>query len=557
MRRQRRPEVILSSGRSKFLSCLIANRVDGHIHLLIQIRTFILLNTIELLFMKRFILLMLLLHVFALSYAQKKSKVAAPSTPSKTEQLDSFIQSAMQKWKTTGLSVTVVKEGDVIFKKGYGVTDIRTNEPFTTSTIAFCASTTKAMTAACLGMLVDEGKIKWDDKLKNILPAFRLYDPYVSDELTIKDLLTHNAGLGNADNLWVFGFNTTEILNRMKFMKPAYPYHASFIYQNLMYVVAGEVVKQISGKTWDAFIQERLFQPLEMKHTYTLFKDSYQEPSRMTPHWMYGDTVIKPIEALDFGEFNPAGSVVSNADDISHWLQFLQDSAKWKGQRLLSAASYTEMFRPQSFVTPAEFYPTQAKTKPHWMTYGLGWFQQDYRGKMIQFHTGSLDGAIAIHGFIPEEKFSIYLFANLDHNEVRHAILWKAIDLWSFNDNHRDWNNELYDLYKARRDAGYKAEKDKEAKRILNTSPSLSLSQYAGEFSNELYGKANITYTNGKLLIELPNHFNLTLTHWNFDTFKGAFNHEWYGPAFVRFNLNTDGVVNSVDIDGDVYQKIK
>jgi len=142
---------------------------------------------------------------------------------------DKYIQSSIPLWKTTGLAVAVVKDNKVIFKKGYGVINLNETKPFTTSTIAFCASTTKAMTAACIGMLVDEGKLKWDDKLKNVLPGFRLYDPYVSDEITVRDLLRHNAGLGNGDKLWLFGYSSEEIVRRMRYMKPAYSMRSSFI----------------------------------------------------------------------------------------------------------------------------------------------------------------------------------------------------------------------------------------------------------------------------------------------------------------------------------------
>ncbi|MBI1780535.1 MAG: serine hydrolase [Sphingobacteriales bacterium] len=468
---------------------------------------------------------------------------------------DKYIQSSYPVWKTTGLSVAVVKDGKVIFKKGYGVADLRTNQPFTTSTISFCASTTKAMTAACIAMLVDEGKLKWDDKLKNILPEFRLYDAYVSDEITVRDLLRHNAGLGNGDLLWLFGYSSDEIMRRMRYMKPAYSFRSSFIYQNLMYVVAGEVIKKVSGLPWHEFISERIFQPLGMNHTYTLFKLSAAEPSRMTPHYMYDDSIVKPIEAIDFGGYDPAGSVVSCIDDITKWMQFLQDSAQINGQRLIKAETFTELFKPQSFVTPQEFYPTQAKTHPHWTTYGLGWFQQDYRGKMIQFHTGSLDGAIAIFGSVPEEKLSFYFFGNLDHSEIRHALMWKAIDLWSFNDNSRDWSTELYQHYKTLKEAGKKAEKDKEAKRVLNTKPSLPLESYTGKFTNETYGDAEIVLNIGVLTVKFPNNISLTLQHWNYDTFRGVYNYDWYGKAYVTYGLNEEGKVRQVDFDGVVYQK--
>lgn len=472
----------------------------------------------------------------------------------KVKLFDEYIQSSMALWKTTGLAVAVMKDGETIFKKGYGVTDIGTKEPYKTSTISFCASTTKAMTAACIGMLVDEGKLNWDDKLKTILPSFRLYDPYVSDELTVRDLLKHNAGLGNGDLLWVFGYSSEEILRRMQFMKPAYSIRSSFIYQNLMYVVAGEVIKKVSGLSWHEFISKRIFQPLGMNHTYTLFKDAAAETSKMTPHFMYGDSVIKPIEAIDFGGYDPAGSVVSCIDDITKWMKFLQDSGRWNGEQLIKPETYAEFFKPQAIVPPSEFYPTAAKTHPHWTTYGFGWFQQDYRGKMIQYHTGSLDGAVAIFCFIPQEKLSFYFYANLDHNEIRHALLWKFVDLWSFNDNSRDWNTELYYHYKSIHDASRNREKEQLAKRVLNTSPGLSLELYQGKFTNEIYGDATVVFEHNQLAAKFPNNISLRLEHWNYETFVGYYNYTWYDKSFINFKLNTGGKVIGFDLDGIEYK---
>lgn len=474
----------------------------------------------------------------------------------KAELFDRYIQQALPLWKTTGLAVAVVKDGNVIFKKGYGETRLGSGQPFTPSTISFCASTTKAMTAACVAMLVDEGKLKWDDRLKEVLPDFRLFDPYVSDEITVRDLLRHNAGLGNGDNLWLFGYSSEEILRRMRYMRPAYSLRSSFIYQNLMYVVAGEVIRKVSGQPWHEFIRQRIFQPLGMNHTYTRFSDANAEPSRMSPHFYYGDTVVKIIDTLGFGGYDPAGSVVSSIDDITRWMQFLQDSARVNGKRLISAVSFAELFKPQSMVTPGEFYPTQQVTRPHWMTYGLGWFQQDYRGRMYQFHTGSLDGAIAIFGFMPEEHFSVYLFANLDHSELRHALMWKATDLWCFDDaNGRDWSTELFSLYKNLRQADRARDQEKEARRVPGTRPSLPLDSIAGHYTNEIYGDAWLVKDGENLALRFPNRINLTVRHWNYDVFRGYYEHEWFGKAWITFSLNADARIAQFDIDGIVYRR--
>jgi CubicO group peptidase (beta-lactamase class C family) len=394
---------------------------------------------------------------------------------------DQYIREALLLWKTPGLSVVVVKDDKVVFRKAYGVVELGKTAPFTTGTISVCASTTKAMTAVCMGMLVDEGKVKWTDKLRDIYPEFRLSDPYAASELTVKDLFTHNAGLGNADNLWVYGYSREEILRRMGTLSPAYSLRSSFIYQNLMYIAAGELIRKLSGRSWEDFITDRLFTPLGMKHSYASFQRSLQEDSHEVPHFIIHDS-IRPIASITYPGVGPAGGVWSCADDMDKWMLFLLDSATAAGgKRLLSADVYKELFKPQSIVTEKEFYPTRELTHPHWTTYGLGWFQEDYRGRMLQFHTGSLDGVVAILGLLPSEHFGITIFGNLDHSELRHALLYKAMDLWAFHDNYRDWSGEFYALYKKIRDENKRKEKEQETLDGAAVATSRPLAAYAGK----------------------------------------------------------------------------
>ncbi len=472
-----------------------------------------------------------------------------------TSVFDTYIQHAMPLWKTPGLSVAVVKDGQVVFEKGYGVRELGKPAAFDTSTISICASTTKAMTAVCLGMLVDEGKIKWTDKVSDVYPELKLYDNYANSEMTIKDLLTHNTGLGNADMLWEFDASIDTIIHQMRYLHPAYSFRSSFIYQNLMYIVAGEVIHKVSGKQWDEFITERLFKSLGMNNTYASYQRSTDYSDRITPHYMYEDSVVKPIPYIDSKTIDAAGGVWSCAKDINKWMMFLLDSAKVNGKRLLQPETFAMLFKPASIVTESQFYPTAKLTNPHWTTYGLGWFQEDYGGKMVQFHTGSLDGAVAIIGLIPDAHFGIYVFANMDHTEIRHALMYKAMDLWALNDNTNDWSTSFYSLYTGLAADEKKKEKETEAKRVLNTKPSLSLSGYTGKYTSELYGNASIVLQGDSLVLQLPNHINAGLSHWHFDTFQAKFERQWYGKAFLQFILNTNGEVSGFTFMGMNYEK--
>jgi CubicO group peptidase (beta-lactamase class C family) len=499
--------------------------------------------------MRKLPLLVLLTFVLVNAFAQNTSYQKA------IKSFDAYIQNAMQLWKTPGLSVVVVKDNKVVFNKGYGMKDITTKAPFETSTLSICASTTKAMTAVCMGMLVDAGKVNWTDKVSDIYPELKLYDNYASSELTVKDLFTHNAGLGNADLLWVFDYSMDTIIHQIRYLKPAYSFRSSFIYQNLMYMVAGEVIHKISGIPWDRFIKDSLFAKLGMNNTFPNYRQSLVSNNHITPHYMYEDSVVETIPFIDSKTIDAAGGVWSCTDDMGKWISFMLDSTKINGKRLLKQKTYLELFKPQSIVTEDEFYPTKQLTHSHWTTYGLGWFQEDYKGRMVQFHTGSLDGAVAIAGLIPDEHFGVYMFVNMDHTEIRHALLYKAMDLFIFNDDKTDWSKDLYKLYTSRFAAYKKEEAKTDSARVLHTKASLELKNYAGNYHNEIYGDAGIVLQGDSLVAKFPNNINIDLSHWNYDTFLGRFEHKWYGKAFLRFNLNEKGNVSGFNFFGVEYDK--
>ena len=502
--------------------------------------------------MRTFVLSVLFLLTLYSSAQTKSQKGSTLLTQASI--FDKYIQDAMPLWKVPGLSVTVVKDGKVLFKKGYGKVELGKPAAFDTSTIAICASTTKAMTAVCIAMLVDAGKLKWSDKVADILPGFKINDVYATSQITVKDLLTHNAGLGNADWLWVVQKDDDYILKHMQYLTPSYSLRSSFIYQNLMYGVAGRVIEKASGKKWQDFITDNLFHVLGMNRTFATYEYSSKETNRISPHFMINDTV-HVIPYIDYPGVSAAGAVWSCATDISKWMMFMLDSATWNGKRLLKPETFAELMKPQAIIPANEFYPTMRITKPHWTTYGLGWFQQDYRGKMLEFHTGSLDGAVAIIGLVPDEHFGIYIFENLDHAELRHALMLKALDLWLFNDNSKDWTNDLFKLYSKLKADSKQKQKESDAKRVMGTKPSLPLDGYTGKYTSDIYGEAQIAIKDGTLFIKYPNDNILKLEHWNYDIFKGTFNHFWWDKSTVQFILDGEGKVSQFEMDGMIYKR--
>ncbi len=479
------------------------------------------------------------------------------SSSSNIEILDKYVESVRNQWQVPGLSIVVVQDGKVLLSKGYGVRELGKSEPVTGETLFGAMSTTKAMTAAALGMLVDEGKLTWNDKVIKHLPAFRLGDPYITNEIRVCDLLTHNAGVGNTDFLWAWTpeLSSSEVVARMQYANPSYSLRSSFIYQNIMYLVAGQVVENVSGMSWERFMTERLFVPLGMKNTFPNLALSREHQNRSSAHYeIKGKIEVIPEMAAD--SIAPAGAVWSTSDDIAKWVNLMLGNTVVNGKELLKPATLNEILKPQVIVPMGQFYPTVALTKPHWMTYGFGWFQHDYRGEMVNFHTGSLAGRTAIIGIMRDKKLGVYIFGNLDHAEVRHALMYKVFDLFAFNDNGRDWSTELKTLYDRLKAEGVKRTETMKSKRVTDTRPSLSVSSYAGRYSDPFYGSVEIVVVNGKLKAIFGKDLNAELSHWQFDTFMATWNKRWQDESLFTFRISpVSGDVESVSVSGVVLRR--
>jgi CubicO group peptidase (beta-lactamase class C family) len=497
--------------------------------------------------MKNLITSVLCLMLFMQNVQAQKTKSLKTASDTAAA-FDAYVQKSIKEWEIPGLAIVVVKNNKVVFKNSYGTTELGTGNKVNNQTLFACASTTKAMTATAMGILVDQGKVNWDDPVIKYLPSFRLYDPYVTTQMRVRDLFLHNSGVGNTDYLWAMNIlSSDEIMERMQLVKPSYSFRAGFIYQNIFYGIAGKVIEKVTGTTWENFITKNIFEPLGMLQTRAKL-GLVTNPNISKPH----DRVegkIQVIERDSADRIGAAGSVYSNIDEIALWMQCMLDSSKYEGGRLVTPATWTTLLKPQTFVTESEFYPTKQLTKPNFTTYALGWFQQDYKGRKLNFHTGSLSGEIAIHGQMPEEKTGVYIFANLDHAEARHALMFKAFDQYALGGN-TDWSADFLNLYGNIRAKATAARSAAEATRVMNTKPSLPLQAYVGTYTDPLFGSITISIENETLVGENIKLGKGVVSHWNYDTFQLAWNKKWYGKTGLNFRLNEEGKVSSVEMDG-------
>jgi len=475
---------------------------------------------------------------------------AQRARPSLEADLDAYITRGLQDWRIPGLSIAIVRGDSVVYAKGFGVRTAGRPERVDADTRFGIMSTTKAMTALAVAMLVDSGKVAWDDPVTKHLPWFQLSDPFVTRDLKVRDLLRHNAGLGNADLLWVRGdLDTRQILERLRHVPMAYSLRDGFIYQNVMYQVAGEVVAAASGMSWEAFVASRILRPLGMQHsapTLAAMRASTRgaaDANVSSAHWDF-DGRIQPIEESPVDPVPAAGSAWMTANDAARWLRFLLDSGRVRGVRLVSERNFRELFRPQAFVGPGEFYPTAQLTKPHWTTYALGWFQQDYRGRYVAMHTGSIDGRTAIIGLMPDERLGVMIFGNLDHAEFRHALMWRVFDAYT-GAPARDWSAEFLTLYGTLRGRAKEAADARERTRIVGTSPSKPLADYAGRFLHAVYGDIEVTARDGGLAIRFGSSPDTrgTLEHWHHDSFRARLGDGRGGWTWFTFRVDGAGRV--------------
>ena len=473
--------------------------------------------------------------------------VPARAQDTRVREFDDYVARAVADWRAPGLAVAVVKDGQVLLAKGYGVRDIGQPAAVDADTLFAIGSTTKAMTAAALGLLVDEGRVAWDDPVTRHLPDFAVADPYVTRELRIRDLLTHRSGLAGTDQLW-YGQETrssADVLRRLQLVRPSTSLRSHFAYQNVMYAAGGEIVSRASGLPWAEFVRRRILAPLGMARTVPVIADLAGRDNVAHPHFDLEGRITR-IANAPVDPVAPAGSVWSSAADMARWVTYLLDASDdASGPKLLAPSTKEELFRPQ-FVIDEGFYPTARLTRPHWTTYGLGWFQQDYAGRKIDFHTGSIDGMVAIVGLIRDERLGVVVLSNLDHMEARHALMFRAFDTFLGRES-RDWSAEMRGLYEGLARDQQAARRKFEQKRVAGTRPTLPLEKYAGSYTHPVYGDVRVTLDGQALRMQFGSRA-ARLEHWHYDTFMIAWDRVWQPGQPVQFAIDPDGDVAAAEV---------
>lgn len=462
-----------------------------------------------------------------------------------SKQIDSVAEKTLATFNVPGIAVAVIKDGKVIHAKGYGVRSIKTNLKVDENTLFGVASNTKAMTAAALGMLVDEKKITWDTKVTDVIPEFKMYDPYVTNEFTVRDLLTHRSGLGlGAGDLMIWPDSSTvtksQLIHNLRYLKPVSSFRTKYDYDNLLYIVAGEVVARASGKTYEDFIESRIIQPLGMNKTAASWYRLKDKSNVIDGHAPYQSKLL-PV-GLSFGEIaNAAGGVYSSVTDMSKWVIAMLNEGKYGDnldKRLFSAAVHKELWTPQTIIT--------GDNAGSFSSYGLGWFLKNVNGKFQASHTGGLSGIVTQVTILPELNLGIIVLTNQQSGAAFNAITNSIKDgylnikglnrIKTYNDN-RLRNEKQADEIVAKTWADIA-----EAQKANLTKPDLK--NFYGIFKDAWFGEVTISEVNGKMHFQAKNSPKLKgdLTYYKGNTFIV----KWYdrsldADAFVNFTLDYSG----------------
>ncbi len=467
---------------------------------------------------------------------------------------DARVEAVMDMSEVPGAWVTIVEDGEVTHARGYGIRALGSAQPVDADTLFQIGSTTKAFTSVALAILVEEGELGWDDPVIDHLPGFRMYDPWVTREITVRDLLVHRSGLGPGQGDLMFVPSTdisrADLVRRIRFLKPKTSFRSGYAYDNVLYAVAGQVVEAVSGQGWEEFVESRIFAPLGMETAVTSDVDRLSAPNRAFPHGRVGELrgvgeqrLLDEKKVALGANVGPAGAIATGARDIARWLQAQLAAGRLPGSeaRLYSADSAREMWQPVVPVPVTPFPPPLDEVAPQFRGYALGWSVQDYRGSKVVQHGGGTLGFRAIVAVLPGKNVAWAIANNSEDNEFAIGLHYELLDHY-LGLPRRDWPKAFRAFFDARNAAGLEAQRTAAAERP-KSSPSLPLAAYAGDYADSWYGPIAIAESNGRLTIDFRQTPGMVgpLEHWAYDTFVVRWPDALMEPAFVTFSLDAAG----------------
>jgi CubicO group peptidase (beta-lactamase class C family) len=490
--------------------------------------------------MKKGSLLILLLVLSKLSFGQD-------SLPHFVrDSLDAYVQRALVDWQIPGVAVCIVKDGKTVVLKGYGVTEMGTDAKVDSNTLFMIGSNTKAFTATALAMLHAQQKLSLDDKVQRWLPDFKLHDPYITKEATVRDLLCHRLGFETFQGDFMFfdsDLTLAQVREKFGKVKPLHGFRSRWGYTNAAFMTAGEVIPKATAHSWADFINDSIFAPLHMTRSLVRSADITAATNKATAHTILNG-VLKKVPYGRLENMAPAGSISSSVTDLSHWVLMQLDNGQYKGKQVVPAAAILETRKPASILGPGG----TMYNRGHFDLYGLGWALESYNGRKIVSHTGGVNGFVTSVTLIPEEKLGIVVLTNTESNYFFESLKWELMD--AFMDlPYRNYSNVHLGFYKKREKQ--RAEELQKWKDTIatNPKPALALTQYTGNYQHEVYGNMNIKLEAGKLVMRFEHHTGRygTLEPLGGNRFLCTYSDPIYGVKVLPFTVE-EGKVKSITV---------
>jgi CubicO group peptidase (beta-lactamase class C family) len=474
-----------------------------------------------------------------------------PDISSKLSGFDSYMQQVLKDWNTPGIGVGIVVNDKLVFAKGYGYRDYEKKLPFTPTTLCQIASNSKLFTAVSAGMLVEEGKLTWDKPVRESVPTIQFFNDQLNNNVTLRDMLSHRTGVTRHDSIWFKSpFTRKELFEKLKYLEPQEPMRQTFLYNNLMYAAAGNIVELKSGTTWEQFVRERIFTALDMStSTYTI-ADMTRHPDHGVPYREKRDSfeLYKIPYYEDTEGIAPAGAIISNIDELSHWLIALMNEGKYNGKQVLPANVLKETMQPAVGLPN-----TLGEALGYWEllnpAYGMGRQTAAYRGHLMTYHGGDLPGFHSQVSFMPNDKIGVIVLVISDHSAPLYNIVSYNVYERLLGMDQTPWSQRRLQQRLAGKKAGTEARAKAGSDRVPNTKPSHELADFAGDYENPAYGILQIGLKSDMLQFGFHT-LQFPMSHFHYDRFDTP-DDEQYGRFSLNFRTNPQGDIDSAVISLD------
>jgi len=478
-----------------------------------------------------------------------------------SDSLDIYVNRAIEQWQIPGAAVLIIKDGKVVVAKGYGLKELGTNDKVDENTLFMIGSNTKAFTGTALAILEHDEKLKLDDKVIKYLPDFKMKDTWITNELNLQDIVSHRMGLETFQGdfmYWTSDLNANEVIEKFGMITPKYNFRTKYGYTNAGYAVAGKVIEKVSGLSWAEFLTSKIFTPLKMNRTVPLSQEYFNSTNISKPHSFIND-VMSVLEFQNIDNLAPCGSIGSSINDLSHWVIAQLDSGKYDGVNMIPFSALQKTRQLLSI----ERRVRHPYNKTHYSLYGMGWEFQDYEGREIVSHTGGVNGFVTSVTLMPEEKLGIVVLTNNDQNALFLSLRWEILDAY-LGLPYRNYDSTFYQSNLKRKVEADKWNQDIQDSIAMNLYQELSLTQFEGEYVNEVYGYVNLVKKENYLVMDLQHHSNLTgkLEYIGNNRFFCTYSDPTYGKKVFPFVIE-NGKVRSFDlyvddfIDYQAYKFVK